>query len=241
MKAREKELTENGLAYQIQRAEVSLQLSMSSWRRQANQLERLLCDSDDIDCIRKERDNLVVLFNSTCSAADDYGRMVSDEVRKSFQVKIEVIDVAHQKLSSRISARIQDIMFETKSSTTSMKSRQEGSRTPRTSKSSRTSKVSNSSRMAEAAAEAAALKEKLEFFEIESHQTHELEKTQTMKEIKMAEARIEAISKFEAMPNHPDTPLNLPDGKYDHLKEFISTQPLNPQSDEFIPVRTVQN
>ena len=159
MKAREKELAENGLAYQIQRAEVSLQRSMSSWRRQANQLERLLCDSDDIDCIRKERDNLDVLFNSTCSAADDYGRMVSDEVRKSFQVKIEVIDVAHQKLSSRISARIQDIMFETKSSTTSMKSRQEGSRTSRTSKSSRTSKVSNSSRMAEAAAEAAALKE----------------------------------------------------------------------------------
>ena len=60
-----------------------------------------------------------------------------------------------------------------------------------------------------------------------------------MKEIKMAEARIEAISKFEAMSNHPDTPLDLPDGKYDHLKEFISTQPLNPQSDEFIPVRTV--
>ena len=60
-----------------------------------------------------------------------------------------------------------------------------------------------------------------------------------MKEIKMAEARVEAISKFEAMSNHPDTPLDLPDGKHDHLKELISTQPLNPQSDEFIPVRTV--
>ena len=55
----------------------------------------------------------------------------------------------------------------------------------------------------------------------------------------MAETRVEAISKFEAMSNHPDTPLDLPDGKYDLLKEFISTQPLNPQSDEFIPVRTV--
>ena len=81
-------------------------------------MERLLCDSEDIDCIRKERDNLDVLFNSNCSAAGDYGRMVSEEVRKPFQVKIEVIDVDHQKLS----ARIQD-MFETKSSTTSMKSR----------------------------------------------------------------------------------------------------------------------
>ena len=86
-------------------------------------MERLLCDSEDIDCIRKERDNLDVLFNSNCSAAGDYGRMVSEEVRKPFQVKIEVIDVDHQKLSARISARIQDIMFETKSSTTSMKSR----------------------------------------------------------------------------------------------------------------------
>ena len=82
-------------------------------------MERLLCDSEDTDCIRKERDNLDVLVNSNCSAAGDYGRMVSEEVRKPFQVKIEVIDVDHQKLS----ARIQDIMFETKSSTTSMKSR----------------------------------------------------------------------------------------------------------------------
>ena len=145
--------------------------------------------------------------------------MVSEEISQSFQVKIEVIDVDHQKLSTRISSRIQDIMFENKSNTTSMKSRQEGSRASRTSKSSRTSKVSNSSIMAEAAAEAAALKEKLKFLEIESHQRHEsektqheLEKTQTMKDIKMAESRVEAyevrssISKFEAMSNHPDTP-----------------------------------
>ena len=139
-------------------------------------MERLLCDSDDTDCIRKERDNLDVLFNSTCSATDDYSRMVSEEVRKPFQAKIEKIDVDHQKLSTRISARIQDIMFETKSSTTSRKSRQEGSQTLRTVKSSHTSKVSNSSKMAEAAAEAAALKEKLKFIEIESHQRHELKK-----------------------------------------------------------------
>ena len=52
--SRERKLTEKGLAYQIQRAEVSLQRSMSSWRRQANHVKRLLCDSDDIDCIRKE-------------------------------------------------------------------------------------------------------------------------------------------------------------------------------------------
>ena len=95
--------------------------------------------------------------------------MDSKEVRKPFQVKVEVIDVDHQKLSTGISARIQDIMFETKSSTTSMKSRQDGSQTSRTSKSSRTSKVSNSSKMAEAAAEAAALKEKMKFLEIESN------------------------------------------------------------------------
>ena len=52
----------------------------------------------------------------------------------------------------------------------------------------------------------------------------------------MNEARVEAISKFEAMSNDPDTPLDLPYGK---MKEFISTQPLNPQIDEFVPVRTV--
>ena len=82
--SRERKLTEKGLAHQIQRAEVSLQRSMSSWRRQANHVERLLRDSDDFDCIRKERDNLDVLFNSTCSAAGDYGRMVSDDFRKPF-------------------------------------------------------------------------------------------------------------------------------------------------------------
>ena len=65
--------------------------------------------------------------------------------------------------------------------------------------------------MTEAAADVAALKEKLKFLEIESHQRHELEKTQPTKKIKMAEARVEAISKFEAMSNHPDTPLDLPD------------------------------
>ena len=84
--SRERKLTKKGLAYQIQWAEVSLQRSMSSWRRHANHVERLLCDSEDIDCIRKERDNLDVLFNSTCSAADDYSRIISEEVRKPIQV-----------------------------------------------------------------------------------------------------------------------------------------------------------
>ena len=55
----------------------------------------------------------------------------------------------------------------------------------------------------------------------------------------MAEARGEAISKFDAMSSHSDTPLDIPDGKYDHLNEFVSTQQFNPQSVEFIPVRTL--
>ena len=43
-------------------------------------MERLLCDSDDTDYIRKERDNLDVLFNSTCSAVHNYSLMVSEDV-----------------------------------------------------------------------------------------------------------------------------------------------------------------
>lgn len=55
---------------------------------------RLLCDSDDIACIRKALDNFDALVNSTGSEAFDYSRMVS---KVSVSVSVSVVTSLHRE------------------------------------------------------------------------------------------------------------------------------------------------
>ena len=246
---REPQLSEKGHQYKVGQLEAKLKRALSSWRRQSIAIEELLSDSDDIELIRKGRDSLTALFNSATSALKDYTRLVDGIECEQFQEKFEVIEIENQRLSTRIATRIGHIQAETQSS----KGRSSHGRVPRTSHASRKSNASLSSNMADAAADAAALTEKLKFLEIEESQQIEIEqrqlelemkkraieKTHTLRDLKMAEARITAISKVEATGSwQSDDPvdLQLPDGKDEMMKDFISSQALNPQCQSFIPI-----
>ena len=253
---REPQLSEKGHQYKVGQLEAKLKRALSSWRRQSIAIEELLSDSDDIELIRKGRDSLTALFNSATSALNDYTRLVDGIECEQFQEKLEVIEIENQRLSTRIATRIGHIQAETQSS----KGRSSHGRVSRTSHASRKSNASLSSKMADAAADAAALTEKLKFLEIEESQHIEIEKrhieieqrqlelemkkraiekTHTLRDLKMAEARITAISKVEATGSwQSDDPvdLQLPDGKDEMMKDFISSQALNPQCQSFIPI-----
>ena len=246
---REPQLSEKGYQYKVGQFEAKLKRALSSWRRQSIAIEELLSDSDDIELVRKGRDSRTALFNSATSALEEYTRLVDGIECEHFQEKLEVIEIENQKLSTRIATRIGQIQVETQSA----KSRSSHGRVSRTSRASRKSNASLSSKMADAAADPAALTEKLKFLEIEESQHIEIEKrqlelemkkraiekTHTLRDLKMAEARITAISKVEATGSwQSDDPvdLQLPDGNDEMVKDFISFQALNPQCQSFIPI-----
>ena len=64
---------------------------------------------------------------------------------------------------------------------------------------------------------------KLKYIETEAKHKAQLEKLQTLKELDMAEAKVDATVKVEEENEHFDLDDNLPDDKSDYVEKYVQS------------------
>lgn len=220
---RKRKLTEKGMSYEIQKRQHNLRNKVSAWRRHAQQIDlRLLSESNDISALTKEQELLLKLMNEVTVANEEHNEILSSANMAYDCSQFEEIEKENHKILKLISQFIREMNEGSEISVKSKKSHNSS----RSSRSSRSSQRSNASKRANAAAEAAALKAKLKYIDQEAKQKAELERLQTMKQIDMAEAKVDAITKIEQETNASfDLEVNniasLPDDKEQFVEDYV--------------------
>ena len=223
---RDRKLTEKGHAYQMQMAQREFRLAVSAWRKRASEIECLLVSTENATVLKEQRGSLAECFDRVSIAFNKLD-ILSDEGQNEFYQKYEEIEHDDHKLTSKIADFIRDIDME---KTASRSRRSYHSHHTRTSKvSHRSSLRSDNSKRADVAAEAAALKTQLKYIDCEAQKRAEYERLRTLKELEMAEAKLQARNKiaYESEMNSDFTTrlANLPEeSSYTRVKTYVSSQ-----------------
>ncbi|MCG7878635.1 MAG: DUF1759 domain-containing protein, partial [Candidatus Thiodiazotropha endolucinida] len=220
--ARSRTRTERGAEYDVSLYEQKFKSAISTWRRQSNRTSTILSDSPDVDLIRAHRDSVQGAFDELTVVFQQLQALREDSFPEA--AKFEDIELQHQDLMHRVSLRILEL--ENKNyETASQSSHHSSSR----SKSSVKSKQSNISKISDAAARQAALKTKLKYIDIESKFKAELEKIQTIKQMEIAGAEVEALREVLS-DDDLDSKVHIPlpkASKTDYVKEYIEKIEVN--------------
>lgn len=173
--------TEQGLEYQISVKEKALSTAIKNWRRKAEDIERILADSEDRKELRCVRDELSVLMRAAEYAYEEYKVLIPES-----ETNIDDTAGRHQDICRRVGERIREISIEEESNA----SRQ----------SSRASSRSSGAMQMEAAARAAELTTQLKYCKIEQEieeqqmKINQRHKQMTMeRELAMVNAKLLAI------------------------------------------------
>ncbi|KAJ8044163.1 hypothetical protein HOLleu_11547 [Holothuria leucospilota] len=235
--SRTRQYTEKGLGYEIEKRERNFRNKVSVWRRQAGRIEGMLsAESNDSSTLKQERELLEKDMNEVIVANEEFNEVVRQSDKPIAYSYFETIESDNYHLLKRISECIKEIEKRSEIvSGTHSKSR-------RSSRSSRSSKGSNISKRAEAAAQAAALKVKLKYIDQEDEQKANLEKLQanldklqTMKEIDMAEAKVDAFVKVEQDASvifDADKLSHLIEDKEQFVSEYVESHSHVPTTDK---------
>lgn len=213
--------TERGAEYDVSLYEQKFKSAISAWRRQSNRTSMILSDSPDVDLIRAHRDSVQGAFDELTVVFQQLQGLREDSFPEA--AKFEDIELQHQDLMHRVSLHILEL--ENKNYETASQSSHHSSR----SKSSVKSKRSNISKISDAAARQAALKTKLKYIDIESKFKAELEKIQTIKQMEIAGAEVEALREVLS-DDGLDSKVHIPlpkASKTDYVKEYIEKIEVN--------------
>ncbi|KAJ8048766.1 hypothetical protein HOLleu_01213 [Holothuria leucospilota] len=233
--SRTKQFTEKGLGYEIEKRERNFRTKVSAWRRRAGRIESMLSESTDSSTLKQERELLGKDMNEVIVANEENNEILVKAEKPIAYSHFEAIESDNYHLLKRISERIKEIEKQSEiASGTRSKSR-------RSSHSSHSSKGSISKR-AEAAAQAAVLKAKLKYIDQEAEQKANLEKLradldklQIMKEIDMAEAKVDAIVKVEQDTNtifDADKLSHLIEDKEQFVSDYVESHSYVPTTDK---------
>lgn len=175
-------------------AQRNFRASVSAWRKCANHLESLLADSEDIKSLKQGRDELTKAMNHLEQMQDKLEDLDSPDPSAT-----ELYETANQEnyqLIKKTCRRIFQLGTEGDDTKSTVSSRSRGSRQ---SASSTRSSVPD---RATIATEAAAIRAKLKFADLEARKRAELElkmaeveKMNSLKELHVAEATLEAIDR----------------------------------------------
>ncbi|KAK3085303.1 hypothetical protein FSP39_001304 [Pinctada imbricata] len=233
--ARSRKMTDRGRLWKLEGLTNDFNLKSKRWRRSACHIEILLSDSTDPIKIRENRESLVSMFSNL---EVTFGRIVhlcveDDGIHADckttfdeFDGRFEAIQVEHHAILKDIKKSL--IELEGESRSVSGKSR--GSHTSRSSShSSRNTKV-----------DAAALRAKLKYVDIEARHKADLDKVQIMKELDIAEAKLEAMGDMDdhASITQFDIAAIPKDDSVERTRNFIASQTSKPEDTNPSPILT---
>ena len=210
LSSRERSMTEKGHEYHISQLEERFRATISSWRRQSNKLASVMTEANDTVTIRNHHDILQLskVFESLQELKDDSsteaGKFESVETdyqdgMLSVEQRIRALDSQKQEVSSNKS-------FHSAMSTSS--------------------RHSNVSRISDAAARKAALQAKLKCIDNVSKCKAQLQKIQTIKEMEMVGAEIDALAGGHLEVQETDSNVHIPFVKNeseDYVKEYVQS------------------
>ena len=176
---------------QVQR---DFRAAISTWRKCANHLESLLADTEDINSLKRGRDELTEAMNHLEKTQGKLEDLVGPD--PSAAERYENADQENYQLIKKACRRIIHLTTGDEDTRSTVSSRSHASRQ------SSSSKRSSIPDRATIATEAAAIRAKLKFADLEAKKRAELElkkaeldKVSSLKELRVAEATLEAIDK----------------------------------------------
>ena len=221
---RKRVMSEKGREYQVSLAESRFKAMISSWRRQSNQLATITTDSNNTSSIRNHRDKLQDTFDELSTVFENLQSVKDDYSAEA--AKFEGIESDHQQCMFTVAHRIHDLDMQNQEVVSNRSFRSAISTSSKRSGSSKTSERSNASKISDANAKKAILQAKLKFIDIESKCKAQLQKVQTMKEMEMVGAEIDALGfgTFDLQEIdsevHVDIPL-IEDKSEDYVKNYV--------------------
>ena len=160
-------------------------------------------------------DELSTVFENLQSVKDDYSAEAA---------KFEGIESDHQQCMSTVDHRIHDLDMQNQEVVSNRSFRSAISTSSKRSGSSKTSERSNASKISDANAKKAILQAKLKFIDIESKCKAQLQKVQTMKEMEMVGAEIDALGlgtfNLQEIDSEVDIRL-IEDKSEDYVKNYV--------------------
>ena len=217
---RTRTLTEKGKEYQISVLQGQFKSTVSSWRIKSNQLSSTLTDSNNANVIRNVRDSFQEIFVRLCEIIERL-RQIKDDCSLEDD-KLDRIEADHQQIMLNVSQRISEL--------NSQKLEVNSIGSFRSNRSANT-RHSNLSRISNASARKAVLQAKYKYIDIESElkakmikDKAELQKVQTMKEIEMVGAELNAQGDDLCESLEPNPKVQLPlikDDSSEYVKEYV--------------------
>ena len=235
-KKRTRNQTAKGREFQRQLHEDQRSSAQRGWRRQINNIENCLADSTDPNKLQSERNFLESKMDILVSAQERFLDTLEDsEAKRVAQDKFEMWEREHSDALKRVNSKITELKNENQSllSSATASSGRKSKVSLHSMKSRSSSKVSHSSaiidKKTETAVKLAKIKTELNFAEGEAAKVAELKKFKLTKELAIAQAEMNAITKVE------ESELGLNDGndrailpgfitKDDLLQNYLVTQ-----------------
>lgn len=209
-----------------------------AWRKQLNKVENLLTDSNDVTPLLSERNLLETQMEILVEANKRLDEALEEdyEAKHVAQEKLELWERKHSDAFKRLNSRVTNCKFKQEKASTQSTTTKSTSFSRGSSHDSKSTKSSALERRVDSAAKFAKLKTELLFVDAEATRTaalrkqeDELRKFQLTKQLALAKAEMEAITKIEDGESTIDDrkedvlPADVIDNK-DLLNEYLITQ-----------------
>ncbi|XP_067027926.1 uncharacterized protein [Acropora muricata] len=235
---RERKQTTKGKQYQIQLLEDERSSAQRAWRSQLNKVESCLADSEDCMVLQNERMFLETKMELLVAAHEklDFALDEDFDAKRVAQEKFETWERENYDVLKRLNLKITELRQEHRSLRSSKSgSSRSSDRSSRKTKSTRFSSSSSMGRKVDVAAQVAKLKTELMFVDAEAKRTaalkeqeEQLRKFKLTKQLALAQAEMEAISRVEddasTISDLKEDLLPEVIGKSDLLNDYIVTQ-----------------
>ena len=142
-----KKKTPRGQEFEKQTKIKLVRSGLSRWRHTAATAESTITDSIDCVTLKKVRDTLELNITHVSDTYDKLSRLLSPDEEEHFHEKMEGAEIDHLNIMYRISDRIKEIEFETRSQLSQVSQHSAASRSSKSSSHSKVSMVSKNSKI----------------------------------------------------------------------------------------------
>lgn len=235
---RDRKHTAKGKEYQIELLEDQRRSAQREWRKQLNRIENLLADTSDPSNLQNERMFLETKMDILVATQDRLSDALEEDLtaKRTAVEKFETWETEHSDALRRINTMLHELRQDKESLRSSTSRSTRSSRKSEGGSSSKASGLSARNRKAESAAKIAKLKTELMFTDAETRRTaalkeqeDELRKFRLTKELAVAKAEMEAVSKvedseFPCQFEQKETTLPILSDKNDLLQDYLTAQ-----------------
>ena len=235
---RNRKYTAKGKEYQIELLEDQRRSAQREWRKQLNRIENLLVDTSDPSNLQNERMFLETKMDILVAAQDRLNDALEEDLtaKRTAVEKFQTWETEHSDALRRINTKVHELRQDKESLRSSTSRSTRLSRKSEGGSSSKASGSSTRNRKDESAAKIAKLKTDLMFTDAETRRTaalkeqeDELHKFRLTKELAVARAEMEAVSKvedseFPCQFEQNEAILPILSDKNDLLQDYLTAQ-----------------